>query len=243
MDAGAELATPPLFMAFDCLRVHGRDLRPLPLRDRRKALEDVVAGAGLVYPARPARGRGARRLCDPAGARLRGPRREGRRAPYHPASVSVWRKVKVRHEARFVVVGFAIADSWPYGLLLAEREGERLVYRGGVEFGVGRRVIEAIAGEAQHRIRPTCIDAKGWRRRRVGRATRRSRGQLLSWRAAAGSGAGDDIGSPTVVDLSTTSPPLPHRLSTYSALPSDCPAQNALLRAETEKSAIECYRR
>ena len=26
-----------LFMAFDCLRLHGRDLRPRPLRDRRKA--------------------------------------------------------------------------------------------------------------------------------------------------------------------------------------------------------------
>jgi len=37
MDPGAKLATPPVFIAFDCLRLHGRDLRPRPLRDRRKA--------------------------------------------------------------------------------------------------------------------------------------------------------------------------------------------------------------
>ena len=38
-DPGAELATPPVFMAFDCLHLRGPDLRPLPLRDRRKSLE------------------------------------------------------------------------------------------------------------------------------------------------------------------------------------------------------------
>ena len=32
MDPGVELATPPVFMVFDCLRLRGRDLRPLPLR-------------------------------------------------------------------------------------------------------------------------------------------------------------------------------------------------------------------
>ena len=52
-DPGSELSTPAVFMAFDCLQLRGRDLRQRPLRDRRKALEDVVAGADrLVYPAR-----------------------------------------------------------------------------------------------------------------------------------------------------------------------------------------------
>ena len=32
-------STPPIYMAVDCLYLEGRDLRPLPLRERRAALE------------------------------------------------------------------------------------------------------------------------------------------------------------------------------------------------------------
>ena len=85
------------------------------------------------------------------------------RAPYNPAHPSsAWWKVKIRHEARFVVVGIAKADGWPYALLVAERVGEQLVYRGRVEWGVGRRVIEAVTAGTRRRIRPTCADAARW---------------------------------------------------------------------------------
>jgi bifunctional non-homologous end joining protein LigD len=46
------VATPPLFMAFDVLYRNGRDMSARPLRDRRAALEDVVAGSDLVFPVR-----------------------------------------------------------------------------------------------------------------------------------------------------------------------------------------------
>jgi hypothetical protein len=75
--------------------------------------------------------------------------------------------VKVRHEARFVVVGLAMADGWPYALLVAEREGERLVYRGRVEFGVGRRTVEAVLANARRRIMAPCEDAERWRDSRL----------------------------------------------------------------------------
>ena len=40
-------------MAFDCLYLEGRDLRPLPLRERRVALETVVENDhALIFPAR-----------------------------------------------------------------------------------------------------------------------------------------------------------------------------------------------
>jgi len=35
-------STPPIYMAFDCLYLEGRDLRPLPLRERRADLQAVV---------------------------------------------------------------------------------------------------------------------------------------------------------------------------------------------------------
>jgi bifunctional non-homologous end joining protein LigD len=48
-----ELATPPMFMAFDCLHFEGRDLRQLPLRERRAELEAVTENDHtLIFPAR-----------------------------------------------------------------------------------------------------------------------------------------------------------------------------------------------
>lgn len=46
-------STPPIYMVFDCLYLEGRDLRPLPLRERRAQLEAVVENDHtLVFPAR-----------------------------------------------------------------------------------------------------------------------------------------------------------------------------------------------
>ena len=39
-----DMATPPIFMAFDCLYHRGQDLRPRPLATRRNVLEDVLDG-------------------------------------------------------------------------------------------------------------------------------------------------------------------------------------------------------
>jgi bifunctional non-homologous end joining protein LigD len=47
-----DVATPPLFMAFDCLHYRGQDLRPRPLATRRNVLEDVLGRQDLVLPVR-----------------------------------------------------------------------------------------------------------------------------------------------------------------------------------------------
>jgi bifunctional non-homologous end joining protein LigD len=47
-----EERTPPVFMAFDCLHVHGLDVRGLPLHRRRAMLEQEVADARMIYAAR-----------------------------------------------------------------------------------------------------------------------------------------------------------------------------------------------
>src|SRR5215472_1653431 len=47
-----QTATPPLFMAFDCLRINAHDLRSQDLQDRRSHLEQVVENEGLILPAR-----------------------------------------------------------------------------------------------------------------------------------------------------------------------------------------------
>jgi bifunctional non-homologous end joining protein LigD len=47
-----ETATPPVFVAFDCLYARRKDLRNRPLRVRRHVLEAEVAAEHFVLPAR-----------------------------------------------------------------------------------------------------------------------------------------------------------------------------------------------
>jgi bifunctional non-homologous end joining protein LigD len=46
------VAAPPVTIAFDVLYIKGRDVSQRPLRDRPARLEDLLAGANVVYPAR-----------------------------------------------------------------------------------------------------------------------------------------------------------------------------------------------
>jgi bifunctional non-homologous end joining protein LigD len=46
------VATPPVLIAFDVLYAKARDVSQRPLRVRRAHLEDLLAGANVVYPAR-----------------------------------------------------------------------------------------------------------------------------------------------------------------------------------------------
>jgi bifunctional non-homologous end joining protein LigD len=48
----SEKATPPIFMAFDCLWVAGDDLRDHGLHLRRERLEHVIQGQDLLLPVR-----------------------------------------------------------------------------------------------------------------------------------------------------------------------------------------------
>jgi hypothetical protein len=56
--------------------------------------------------------------------------------------------VKVRHEGGFVIVGLDVPVAGSCSLLLAAREGRRLVYVGRCEWGVSRKVVTALRSEA-----------------------------------------------------------------------------------------------
>ena len=45
-------ATEAVYIAFEVLELEGKDLRPLPLRERRRVLERLVNHHRMVFPAR-----------------------------------------------------------------------------------------------------------------------------------------------------------------------------------------------
>jgi bifunctional non-homologous end joining protein LigD len=132
-------ASPPIYVAFDCLHARGRDLLREPLAVRRAALAaEVREGSRL---------RLARRLADDGLAAFAEARRRGLEgvigkdpgAPYRPGVRSpAWCKVKVRAEEEFLVGGFTAPQGGRHhlgALLVGAWDGGALRYAGKVGTG------------------------------------------------------------------------------------------------------------
>jgi bifunctional non-homologous end joining protein LigD len=135
------LATPPTFVAFDCVLLAGRELRRQPLRERRAVLEDVVADSELIFPARrlAADGFEAWREVNERGDE--GLVAKPQTSTYRPGA---WRKVKVRREGVFELAGVARDRDGLLMLVVGVREGRELRYAGTVSFGVTKRVVSQL---------------------------------------------------------------------------------------------------
>jgi hypothetical protein len=94
-------------MAFDCLHVHGLDVRRLRLHRRRGILEQEVAGAQMVFPARrlPDHGLSAWAVVKERG--YEGMVAKDEESVYRGGPTRSRVKVKIRHEGRFIVGGFS----------------------------------------------------------------------------------------------------------------------------------------
>jgi bifunctional non-homologous end joining protein LigD len=130
-----EPATPPVFMAFDCLYQRGRDLRGRPLSYRRQVLEDALGDGSHIYAARRLHPHGLDAWAEvkPRGYEGLVAKRES--SAYRAGSTRDWLKVKVRHEGRFVVVGLDVPLAGACSLLLAARTGRRHIYVGRCRVG------------------------------------------------------------------------------------------------------------
>ena len=128
------ITTPPVFIAFDVLQVGARDLRQRPLAELRRALEDLLEDVPFVFPCRrlsddPSR---AWEMVEERG--YEGMVAKDPRSTYRHGMTRAWVKVKVRHEAVFHVGGLRDANAFD-GVLVGEQIGDKLHYRGVVEWG------------------------------------------------------------------------------------------------------------
>lgn len=127
-----------LFFAFDLLYLDGRDLRRLPLRERRGLLEPIVAGRnGIIRLSEEVEADGEdffRIACDHG---LEGIIAKHRGKPYHSGRRPEWQKIKCVRRDSFVIVGYepSTVPGAIGRLLLAARKGEGLVYVGGCGTG------------------------------------------------------------------------------------------------------------
>jgi bifunctional non-homologous end joining protein LigD len=132
-------ASPPIYVAFDCLHARGRDLGPEPLTTRRSVLEAEVTEGPRLRLAQRLPDDGFRAFAEARRRGLEGVIGKDPDAPYLPGARSpAWCKVKVRAEEEFVVGGFTA----PRGgrrhlgaLLVGAWDGAALRYAGKVGTG------------------------------------------------------------------------------------------------------------
>jgi bifunctional non-homologous end joining protein LigD len=153
-DAGA-ISTPPVYMVFDCLYERRRDLRELPLDERRTVLEEEVTGHDLIHPARRLPDDGLEAWSLVSERRWEGLVGKDPSAPYRGGSTRRWLKVKVREEGTFVVGGITGTRDNATGLLVGVAEAAGLRYVGTVEWGNYRRLATDLIAGVEGLLRPS----------------------------------------------------------------------------------------
>ncbi|WP_162304812.1 ATP-dependent DNA ligase [Sinorhizobium medicae] len=127
-----------VFFAFDLLYLDGRDLRRLPLRERRRLLELLVAGReGAVRLSEEVQADGDAFFSVACEHGLEGIIAKHIEKPYRSGRGEWWQKITCKRRDSFVVVGFepSTVPGHLGRLLLAARRGNELVYVGGCGTG------------------------------------------------------------------------------------------------------------
>jgi bifunctional non-homologous end joining protein LigD len=127
-----------VFYAFDLLYLNGRDLRRLPLRERRRLLEPLFAGReGAVRLSEEVQADGDEFLRVACEHGLEGIIAKHVEKPYRSGRSEWWQKITCKRRDSFVIVGFepSTVPGHLGRLLLAALKGDDLVYVGGCGTG------------------------------------------------------------------------------------------------------------
>ncbi|WP_057884539.1 DNA ligase D [Tsuneonella troitsensis] len=138
------------FHAFDLLEANGENLAKLPNIERKERLEALLKGVQPpVHVADHVIGAGEKlykAMCD---AGQEGIISKAIDAPYRSSRSKSWVKVKCTRRQEFVIIGWkkSSAKGRPFSsLLLAQHEGDSLVYKGNVGTGFTQDTMAELAG-------------------------------------------------------------------------------------------------
>jgi bifunctional non-homologous end joining protein LigD len=159
-----EAAERVVYYAFDLLRLDGKDLRALPLSERKARLARLLRASPrdrrqtLRYSEHVA-GRGTAVLAKACRMGLEGIVSKRLDAPYRSGRGRTWLKIKCSNRQEFVVVGFTEprgARSGVGALLLGVYDDENgLRYAGKVGTGMSTAVLQALRGSLERLRRET----------------------------------------------------------------------------------------
>lgn len=121
-------------IAFDLLYLNGRDLRQVPLLDRKAVLKDMIAKTQIAYSEHFDIGGTElfRRVC---AGELEGVVSKIANSPYGGVRGNYWVKTTCAHRETLAIAGFKIKDNRFDGIYVGRRDGDKLLYVGKVEHG------------------------------------------------------------------------------------------------------------
>jgi bifunctional non-homologous end joining protein LigD len=149
---------PLTFIAFDLLYADGRDLRALPLEERKAKLEKLIVPDHDVMYSKHIIGRGKEFFELAQRESLEGIIAKRRDSPYRMARSRDWFKMKAKHEEEFVIGGWTEpkGSRAEFGaLLLGYYEKGELIFAGQAGSGFNQKLLREIGAELRKRERKT----------------------------------------------------------------------------------------
>ncbi len=141
-------AVPVWFYIFDVLWADGRDVRPLPLRQRKQILRDLLNFAGPLRFAEHVGTNGEAYFRQACASGWEGVIAKRADAPYRVGRSRDWLKFKCQSGQEFVIGGFTDPRGTRTGfgaLLLGYYDtGHQLVYAGKVGTGFSQRTLDSL---------------------------------------------------------------------------------------------------
>lgn len=145
---GKQSAASAQLYAFDLLYINGRDLRQLPLADRREMLADLIGGQhSSIHFSEEVDAEGADFLKLACELGLEGIIAKRVDAPYRSGRGGDWLKIKCIRSETFIIVGYEPSAAALGGIgrvLLAARKRDSLVYVGSVGTGFTAKSASAL---------------------------------------------------------------------------------------------------
>ena len=156
---GADARRRPVYVVFDILFARGRDLRALPLAERRAILEKEVRPGGPLRLAKRLASDGFKAFEMARERGLEGIVAKDAASTYETGKRSpAWRKVKVRAQEEFVIGGYTAPEGarTHFGaLLIGAFDGGKLRYAGKVGTGFTGKTLADLAQRFAPLRRPT----------------------------------------------------------------------------------------
>jgi hypothetical protein len=142
----------PLNLEFSCrvLEVIARS-RIVPVVEEPLDRIDVHADIDRMRLESLGLRRGDKAVSRGQGTRIRRDVAKDAESTYRSGSTRSWVKCKIRHEGRFVVGGIVGLPYTFAGLLVGQRAGRRLLYRGTVEWGLGLQTAQDLVRRGRER--------------------------------------------------------------------------------------------
>ena len=149
-----------VLVAFDLLYLNGRDIRKLPLFQRKAELKQILSGTDIKF-SESFKIDGREMFAHACKLGLEGVVSKVRGSPYPKGRTNEWVKKTCLQRETLTIAGFALDGTKWDGLYVGRRRGADLVYAGKVDHGFDK----VSAADLQKRLKPLIRKTQPYTRR------------------------------------------------------------------------------